>query len=121
MNGRFTRKQLYDWVWSQPMRTVAASVGISDVALAKHCKKADIPVPNRGYAMLLKYAWYDDECFPGQATLATDMGSGERSVRRYLDELEKVKLLEVVKRGLGKTNVYRLFLTVQKPSSHGRR
>lgn len=49
MNGRFTRKQLYDWVWSQPMRTVAASVGISDVALAKHCKKADIPVPNRGY------------------------------------------------------------------------
>jgi hypothetical protein len=36
-------------VWSQPMRIVAASVGISDVALAKHCKKADIPVPNRGY------------------------------------------------------------------------
>jgi hypothetical protein len=31
------------------MRTVAASVGISDVALAKNCKKANIPVPNRGY------------------------------------------------------------------------
>jgi hypothetical protein len=49
MNGEFTRKELYDLVWSQPMRTVAASVGISDVALAKHCKKAHIPVPNRGY------------------------------------------------------------------------
>jgi hypothetical protein len=31
------------------MRTVAASIGISDVALAKQCKKANIPVPNRGY------------------------------------------------------------------------
>ncbi|MBR0899590.1 hypothetical protein JQ616_31955 [Bradyrhizobium tropiciagri] len=49
MHTEFTRKELYDLVWSQPMRTVAASLGISDVALAKHCKKADIPVPERGY------------------------------------------------------------------------
>lgn len=49
MNIEFTRKELYDSVWSQPMSTVAANLGISDVALAKHCKKADIPVPNRGY------------------------------------------------------------------------
>jgi hypothetical protein len=31
MNREFTRKELYDLVWSQPMKTVAASVGISDV------------------------------------------------------------------------------------------
>ncbi|WFU25128.1 hypothetical protein QA649_02440 [Bradyrhizobium sp. CB1717] len=49
MDTEFTRKELYDLVWSQPMRTMAASLGISDVALAKHCKKADIPVPERGY------------------------------------------------------------------------
>ena len=73
------------------------------------------------YAMLLKYAWADDACFPGQAKLATDMGSGERSVRRYLDELEKAQLLQIVQRGLGKTNLYRLFLVVQKPSARGRR
>lgn len=73
------------------------------------------------YAMLLKYAWGDDACFPGQAKLAEDMGSGERSVRRYLDELEKIKLLEIVQRGLGKTNLYRLFLTVQKHAANGRR
>ena len=66
------------------------------------------------YAMLLKYAWADDACFPGQTKLATDMGSGERSVRRYLDELEKAELLEINQRGLGKTNLYRLFLTVKK-------
>ena len=84
--------------------------------------KADISDGAKlAYAMLLKYAWGDDACFPGQATLATDMGSGERSVRRYLDELEKIKLLEVVQRGLGKTNLYRLFLTVQKLNARGRR
>ncbi len=84
--------------------------------------KSDLSVGAKlAYAMLLKYAWGDDACFPGQTKLAVDMGSGERSVRRYLDELEKASLLEIVQRGLGKTNLYRLFLVVQKPSNHGRR
>ncbi len=74
-----------------------------------------------GYAMLLKYAWGDNACFPGQAKLAEDMGSGERSVRRYLEELEKAGLLEIKQRGLGMTNLYRLFLTVRKLQKHGRR
>jgi hypothetical protein len=83
--------------------------------------KSDISVGAKlAYAMLLKYAWGDDACFPGQTKLATDMGSGERSVRRYLDELEKASLLEVIQRGLGKTNLYRLFLTVKKPTVRGR-
>ena len=66
------------------------------------------------YAMLLKYAWSDNSCFPGQVKLATDMGAGERSVRSYLQELEKAGFLEVIQRGLGKTNIYRLHLTVKK-------
>jgi len=65
------------------------------------------------YAMLLKYAWQDDACFPGQAKLAEDMGAGERSVRTYLKELEQVELLEIKQRGLGKTNLYRLHLTIK--------
>ncbi len=83
--------------------------------------KKDISVGAKlAYAMLLKYAWGDDACFPGQAKLADDTGSGERSVRRYLEELEKAGLLEIVQRGLGKTNLYRLFLTIQK-TTRGRR
>jgi hypothetical protein len=66
------------------------------------------------YAMLLKYAWDNDACFPGQVKLAEDMGAGERSVRTYLKELEGATLLEITQRGLGKTNLYRLFLTVKK-------
>ena len=72
------------------------------------------------YAMLLKYAWTDDACFPGQATLATDMGAGERSVRTYLNELEAAGFLEVTQRGLGKTNLYRLHLTVRSKGSDRR-
>jgi hypothetical protein len=84
--------------------------------------KSDISVGAKlAYAMLLKYTWGDDACFPGQTKLADDMGSGERSVRRYLEELEKASLLEIVQRGLGKTNLYRLFLTVQKKPTRGRR
>ena len=55
------------------------------------------------YAMLLKYAWDNDACFPGQLTLAQDMGAAERSVRTYLKELEKEELLEIKQRGLATT------------------
>ncbi|MBS4083713.1 MAG: hypothetical protein KGZ73_09205 [Rhizobiales bacterium] len=49
MERVFTRSQLYDLVWSQPIRSIAVDLGISNVALAKHCKKLSIPVPGRGY------------------------------------------------------------------------
>lgn len=65
------------------------------------------------YAMLLKYAWQDDACFPGQVKLAEDMGATDRSVRTYLKELEAAELLEIKQRGLGKTNLYRLHLTIK--------
>jgi Helix-turn-helix domain len=38
------------------------------------------------YAMLLKYAWQNDFCFPGQERLAKDMGVTDRSVRTYLQD-----------------------------------
>jgi len=77
--------------------------------------KKDISVGAKlAYAMLLKYAWGDNACFPGQIKLAEDMGAGERSVRTYLQELEKAQLLEINQRGLGKTNLYRLHLTIKK-------
>src|SRR6201993_534570 len=72
------------------------------------------------YAMLLKYAWNNDACFPGQLKLAEDMGAGERSVRTYLKELETAALLEITQRGLGKTNLYRLYLTVKRASDRRR-
>lgn len=51
----FTRAQLYDLVWAEPMRTVAKRHGVSDVGLAKACRRADIPVPERGYWAKLQH------------------------------------------------------------------
>jgi hypothetical protein len=80
--------------------------------------KSDISVGAKlSYAMLLKYAWDNDACFPGQAKLAVDMGAAERSIRTYLKELETAGLLEIKQRGLGKTNLYRLHLTIKKGQS----
>jgi len=60
------------------------------------------------YAMLLSYAWQNDFCFPGQDTLAKDMGSGKRSVVRYIDELERAGIIAIKRQGLGMSNIYTL-------------
>ena len=44
-----TREDLYLLVWTKPTTEVAKILGISDVAVAKRCKKLDIPKPPRGY------------------------------------------------------------------------
>jgi hypothetical protein len=44
-----SREELYAIVWQEPMRTLAKRFSVSDVAMAKWCKKLHIPVPGRGY------------------------------------------------------------------------
>jgi hypothetical protein len=46
---QLTREELYEQVWSTPMQRLAERYGVSDVALAKTCRKHIIPVPTRGY------------------------------------------------------------------------
>ena len=43
------RKALYVRVWAEPMLRVAKEFGLSDVGLAKICRKHKIPHPSRGY------------------------------------------------------------------------
>jgi hypothetical protein len=45
----FTRQELYDLVWSEPMTKLGARFGISGNGLKKACKRANIPVPPQGY------------------------------------------------------------------------
>jgi hypothetical protein len=45
----YRRDQLYEEVWSEPVRAVARRYGVSDVALAKACRKLCLPLPGRGY------------------------------------------------------------------------
>jgi len=65
------------------------------------------------YTMLLRYAWQNDFCFPGQDKLAGDMGVTSRSVRNYLAELKEKGFVSVRRRGLGKTNIYTVYARVK--------
>jgi hypothetical protein len=44
-----SRVELYEKVWSIPMRKLAKEFGMSDVGLAKLCRRHAIPLPGRGY------------------------------------------------------------------------
>ena len=43
------REELYRDVWREPMLQLAKKYGVSDVMLAKVCRKLHIPAPGRGY------------------------------------------------------------------------
>ena len=45
----YTRKELYDMVWSTPIVKLAEQFDLSDRGLAKTCQRHQIPVPGRGY------------------------------------------------------------------------
>lgn len=49
MASAFTRQELYELVWADPVKTVASRLGVSDVAVGKACRKAAVPLPERGY------------------------------------------------------------------------
>ena len=67
---------------------------------------------------LLSSAWQNDFCFPGQETLAKDMGVTSRSVRTYLKALETKKFLTIQQQGQGKgkvkVNIYHLDLRAKQ-------
>jgi hypothetical protein len=46
---RLTRKELYEKVWSRSVSSLAKEIGISDVGLAKICRRYNIPRPSLGY------------------------------------------------------------------------
>lgn len=52
---KITRAALYALVWKTPMHTLAPEFGISDVALAKLCRRNGIPLPPRGYWAKLQF------------------------------------------------------------------
>jgi hypothetical protein len=44
-----TRAALYDAAWATPLSRLAPRCGITDVGLAKLCRRLNIPIPGRGY------------------------------------------------------------------------
>ena len=48
-NARFSREQLYDEVWAEPMTTVALKYEVSSSFMARICTRLKVPRPQRGY------------------------------------------------------------------------
>ena len=66
------------------------------------------------YSMFLHYAWHKDSCFPGQDRLADDMGMSKSRVNEFIKELERAGLVEITRRGQGKTNMYKIKFVVRQ-------
>lgn len=47
--AKITREELYEKVWQKPTVKIAEEFGISDVVIAKFCRKMNIPKPPPGY------------------------------------------------------------------------
>jgi DNA-binding MarR family transcriptional regulator len=62
------------------------------------------------YSLLLSYAWHNDFCFPGQDTLAKDIGISRQSVNTHIKELEKKEYIKIKRLGQGRANLYELNL-----------
>jgi len=73
------------------------------------------------YALFLHYAWHNDSCFPGQERLAADMGMSQSRVSEFIKELAQADLIEITRRGMGRTNLYKIKFVVQKRPGAGRR
>ena len=73
------------------------------------------------YSKFLSYAWHNDFCFPGQQRLADDLGMGVASINRFVKELEQSALIEIERRGQGKTNIYKIAFVVQKKNGKARK
>jgi hypothetical protein len=58
------------------------------------------------YMALLSYAWTNNSCYPGLAKLCTDVSLSDKPVTKAIEELSNATLLEVKRRGQGKTNLY---------------
>jgi hypothetical protein len=46
---RYNREEIYKAIWTEPIQHVAKRYNISDVGLAKVCKRLNIPRPGRGH------------------------------------------------------------------------
>jgi len=65
------------------------------------------------YSMFLHFAWNNDSCFPGQDRLAGHMGMSVSRVNEFIKELEAAGLIEIRRRGQGKTNLYKVNFVVK--------
>ncbi len=94
MTKTLTRAELHELVWTRPRTALAKELGVSDVAIGKHCKRAHIPAPPAGYWARLSAGKVQRRVslpirLPGQADTVEIGGDNQRRYwpgRENLDE-----------------------------------
>jgi hypothetical protein len=66
------------------------------------------------YSLFLHFAWNKDSVFPGQERLAQHMGMSTSRANEFIKELEAAGLIDITRRGQGKTNIYKLHFRVKQ-------
>ncbi|MCW3107243.1 MAG: hypothetical protein JWQ09_1749 [Segetibacter sp.] len=85
-NIHFTRKELYDLVWKEPLLSLSKKYDISDVGLRKACMRMNIPLPKAGHWQKLRYG----KKSPVKA-LPKDYTGDEKMILRLRPEGESIK------------------------------
>lgn len=94
----FTRKELYDLVWKEPLSRLAKKFKISDNGLRKICKRMNIPLPPNGHYQKVQYGYKVTpikltEKYTGKDEVTWD----ERSVNELVTESPKAILKRITK------------------------
>jgi hypothetical protein len=113
MAERLPEKELYDLVWSEPLKTLCSRFGISDVALKNTCAGSGIPTPERGFwakkdagkptfrvrSRYVRPVWMIGSSLPEVKAIGTRIGKGLGLFLRLLNSLSQSKQCESAHNG----------------------
>jgi hypothetical protein len=107
-----SRTELYQLVWSEPMIKVAPRFGLSDVGLAKVCKRYNIPRPPVGYWAQKQFGKQ-----PAQTPLP-EAAEGLRSIRFLEEERQQLAAsVPVVEDRVSDDQLKKLIAFEEEPSN----
>jgi hypothetical protein len=89
----YTREQLYELVWAEPMTKLAEKLGLSDGGLRKRCRKLNIPLPPQGHWLRKQFGKEAER--PPLPPLANDdkveiVFNGQKNDTNNIEEPEEV-------------------------------
>lgn len=121
---RISREDLYERVWTSPLRRLAPEFGLSDVGLAKICRRYSIPLPGLGYWTRVQFGKHPKrEPLPQlekTASNQTDIVIQPTPAKAILEDVNTTVKTETVRIRLSDTEPvsHALALRTQKLLSH---
>jgi hypothetical protein len=113
----YEREKLYEEVWKEPVLVVANRYGVSNVALAKACRKLAVPLPPRGYWARIRAG----QKGPPRPPLLPYESSAEIQTTRPIPGRPGAAASKVTDEKGGHSHVISKITVPKTPDSHSRR